>query len=196
MLGCHDTMICGCAMSKAFTKEASEDEGLSLQPEMPFGVKNYITPAGYQHLQTELLQLLDVARPRALQGDSAEDIGNTVGNTDLPAADGQHQLSLLEIDQRIHYLQTRLETAEVVDPGVHDGDEQIFFGATVTYQHEAGERQTVTIVGLDEIDPAQGRISWLSPVAHTLLGASEGDTVLLESPAGDENLEILAVHYP
>ena len=179
-------------MNKAFTKETSEDEGLSLQPEMPFGVRNYITPAGYQHLQVELLQLLDVARPRALQGDSADDLGTA----DLQASGDQHQLLLREIDQRIHYLQTRLETAEVVDPGVHAGGEQIFFGATVTYQNEAGERQTVTIVGLDEIDPAQGRISWLSPVADTLLGASEGDTVLLESPAGDENLEILAVRYP
>lgn len=192
MLVCIDTMIFGCTMNKAFTKEASEDEGLSLQPEMPFGVRNYITPAGYQHLQAELLQLLDVARPRALQGDSADDLGST----DLQAAGGQHQLSLREIDQRIHYLQTRLETAEVVDPGVHVGDEQIFFGATVTYQNESGDRQTVTIVGLDEIDPAQGRISWLSPVADILLGASKGDTVLLESPASDENLEILAVRYP
>jgi transcription elongation factor GreB len=175
-------------MNKAFTKEESEDEGLSLQPDMPYGVRNYITPAGYQHLQNELLQLLDVARPRALQADTAD-------NPDAESAGSQPQPTLREIEQRIHYLQTRLETAEVVDPAIHAGEEQIFFGAIVTYQNESAEQQTVTIVGLDEIDPAHGRISWLSPVARALLGACEGDTVLLESPAGDENLEILAVRY-
>lgn len=174
-------------MNKAFVKETSDDDTLPLLPEMPVGVRNYITPAGYQHLQDELQQLTDVARPDALQDE---------GNDTAAPSNERHDRPLREVDQRIHYLQARLETAEIVDPSVHAGGEQIFFGATVTYQNATGELQTVTIVGLDEIDPAHGRISWLSPVAQTLLNAYTGDVVMLESPAGDEELTILDVRYP
>ncbi len=172
-------------MNKAFVKETGDDEPLSALPEMPTGVKNYITPAGYRHLQTELLHLTESLRV-AMTGDEEASV-QTLEPTERYAR---------EIEQRIYYLQTRLDTAEIVDPAVHAGEEQIFFGATVTYQHESGEQQSVTIVGLDELDPANGKISWLSPVAQTLLNAFEGDKVTLESPVGDEKLQILAVRYP
>jgi transcription elongation factor GreB len=172
-------------MNKAFVKETNDDDAVSPMPEMPVGVRNYITPDGYRKLQTELQHLLDVARPASLQADPE--------NTGVEST---QEVSLREIDARIHYLQTRLETAEIVDASVHEEEEQIFFGATVEYGNAAGERHQVTIVGLDELDPAQGRISWLSPLAQSLLGAHEGDAVLLETPAGDEELQVLTVHYP
>ncbi|MBF8178170.1 GreA/GreB family elongation factor [Herminiimonas contaminans] len=172
-------------MNKAFVKETNDDDAVSPMPEMPVGVRNYITPDGYHALQTELQHLLDVARPAALQADAE--------SADMESAP---EASLREIDTRIHYLQTRLETAEIVDASVHADGDQIFFGATVEYDNAAGERHRVTIVGLDELDPAQGRISWLSPLAQSLLGAHEGDAVSLETPAGDEELQVLTVRYP
>ncbi|ABR90284.1 transcription elongation factor GreB [Janthinobacterium sp. Marseille] len=172
-------------MNKAFVKETNDDDVLPLVPEMPVGVRNYITPDGYRHLQQELQQLLDVARPAAMQMDAA----------DTAMASAQ-EASLREIEQRIHYLQTRVESAEVVDASVHADGDRIFFGASVDYENTAGETHTATIVGLDELDPAQGRISWLSPLAQSLLGAEEGDTVLLQTPAGPEELHVLTVRYP
>lgn len=174
-------------MNKAFVKEMGAEDALDMTPEMPAGVKNYITPAGYRRLEDELRQLLDT---RSIQSEIVPaDLGNDVQEKQLEAEDQRNH------DQRIHYLQARLETAEIVDLAMHVGNDRIFFGATVTYEHEDGEQRTVTIVGLDELDPAHGLISWLSPVAQTLLKSSEGDSVILESPAGDEKLTILDVQY-
>jgi transcription elongation factor GreB len=72
----------------------------------------------------------------------------------------------------------------------------VFFGATVKYANQAGETHTVTIVGIDEAQPLAGRISWISPVARALNKAKVGDTVILHTPAGNDALDILAVHYP
>lgn len=176
-------------MNKAFVKDAGDDNALPLLPEMPTGVRNYITPAGHRRLQSELSQLIDSARPDVAQREDRDS-----GTDPLPT--DQAERALREIEQRIRYLQARLETAEIVDPGVHAGGDQVFFGATVIYRNERGEQHSVTIVGLDELDPANGKISWLSPVAQTLLKAHVGDSVLLDSPAGAEKLHILAVHYP
>jgi transcription elongation factor GreB len=175
-------------MNKAFVKETGDDDALSLQPEMPLDVKNYITPEGYQRLQNELRELVEVTRANILQ--------NEQDGADEASLEFDPERTLREIDQRIHYLQTRLESAEIVDPSVHVDGDQVFFGASVTYKNEIGEQHTVTIVGLDELDPAHGKISWLAPLAQTLLGTHEGDTVLLESPAGTEKLQIMDVRYP
>ena len=94
------------------------------------------------------------------------------------------------------FLTKRLDLAEVVDPSVHHGSDQVFFGATVTYANQAGEQLTVTIVGIDELDPLNGKISWISPVARALTKAREGDSVALKTPAGMQELEILKVEYP
>lgn len=173
-------------MNKAFVKE-SDDEPLSTLPEMPTGVRNYITPAGYRHMQTELQHGLESLSLATATDKGEREQGLNVASPALQAR---------EIEQRIHYLQTRLETAEIVDPAVHVGQQQIFFGASVTYQNQQDEQHTVTIVGLDEIDPSKGKIGWLSPVAQALLNASEGDSVKLETPAGAEELQILTVRYP
>jgi len=182
-------------MNKAFVKESddADDELEAALPEIPPGAKNYITPAGYQRIKNELLHLIDVERPEVVRivhwaasnGDRSENGDYIYGKR-----------RLREIDRRIRFLTKRLDLAEVVDPSVHRGNDQIFFGATVTYENQAGEQRTVTIVGIDELDPLNGKISWISPVARTLTKAREGDVVALTTPAGLEELEILKVEYP
>lgn len=103
---------------------------------------------------------------------------------------------LREIDRRIRFLTKRMDLAEVVDPAIHHGSDQVFFGATVTYLNRQGVEQTIRIVGIDEIDPLNGKISWVSPVARALTKSREGDVVTLSTPSGLDELEIIAVEYP
>lgn len=154
---------------------------------------NYLTPAGHQSLKDEFQHLMNTARPEVVQIVSwAASNGDRSENGDYIY--GKRRLR--EIDRRIRFLTKRLELAKVVDPSIHHGNTQIFFGATVTYENQAGEEHTVTIVGVDEIDPLQGKISWISPVARALTKAHEGDSVMLETPAGQEELYIIKVSYP
>jgi transcription elongation factor GreB len=180
-------------MSKAFTKETDgDDEELVLAP-IPPGGKNYITPQGYARLRGELLELIDVERPKMVEvvhwaasnGDRSENGDYLYGKK-----------RLREIDRRIRFLTKRLEIAEVVDPALHAGRDQIFFGATVTYLEDGETEREVTILGIDEADSAQGQISWISPVARALLKARVGDEVQLPTPGGLRALEIVAVRYP
>ena len=103
---------------------------------------------------------------------------------------------LREIDRRIRFLTKRLEHAEVADPCVHHGSDQVFFGATVTYANARGEERTVTIKGIDESNSLAGEVSWISPIARALLKAREGDEVRLVTPAGVEAIEVVRVRYP
>lgn len=183
------------AMNKAFVKESDEadDELEASLPQIPAGARNYITPAGYHRIRAELLHLIDVERPEVVQivhwaasnGDRSENGDYIYGKR-----------RLREIDRRIRFLTKRLDLAEVVDPSQHHGGDQVFFGATVTYANQAGEEHTVTIVGIDELDPLNGKISWISPVARALTKAHEGEVVTLKTPAGMDQLEILKVEYP
>ena len=179
-------------MSKAFTKETDgEDDEVDLSP-LPVAGKNYITPQGYARMRTELLELIDVERPKVVEivhwaasnGDRSENGDYIYGKK-----------RLREIDRRIRFLTQRLEIAEVVDPAVHAGSEQIFFGATVVYVDDLGEQRTVTIMGTDEADSSKAQVSWISPVARALLKAKVGDEVSLNSPAGTRTLEVLDVYY-
>jgi transcription elongation factor GreB len=180
-------------MNKAFVKETDDDEQEYALPEIPSGVKNYITPEGHRRLKDELLQLIDADRPEVVRVVSwAASNGDRSENGDYIY--GKRRLR--EIDRRIRFLIKRLDVAEVFDPSVHHGSDQVFFGATVTCERESGEQQTVTIVGVDEFDPLQGKISWVSPMARALTKAHEGDTVTLKTPAGFEALQILEVNYP
>jgi transcription elongation factor GreB len=183
------------AMNKAFVKESTEDDddGDIPLPDIPAGAKNYITPAGYQRLKDELLQLIDVDRPEVVRivhwaasnGDRSENGDYIYGKR-----------RLREIDRRIRFLTKRLDLAAVVDPSVHHGSDQVFFGATVTYRNQAGVEHTITILGIDELDPLNGKISWIAPVSRALTKAREGDVVSLNTPAGIEELEIVTVDYP
>jgi transcription elongation factor GreB len=181
-------------MSKAFTRETeSDDDDEPGLPPLPAGGKNYITPAGYARLRAELLELIDNERPRIVEivhwaasnGDRSENGDYLYGKK-----------RLREIDRRIRFLTQRLEIAEVTDPSVHHGSDQVFFGATVTYVDEQGLERTVTIMGIDEADSLQGQVSWISPISRALLKAREGDVVRLVTPQGAQEVEVLAVRYP
>jgi transcription elongation factor GreB len=178
-------------MSKAFVKEgddAPEEEAAAPKPP-PFG-KNYMTPAGYARLEAELRHLVEAERPEVVKTVAwAASLGDRSENADYIY--GKRRLR--EIDRRVRFLIKRLESAQVVHSAGRDTD-QVFFGATVRLKGSSGEK-AVTIVGVDEVDPAHGRVSWVSPIAKALLKAREGDTVTLRSPSGEEQLEILEVTY-
>jgi transcription elongation factor GreB len=180
-------------MSKAFTREIdTDDEELELSPQLPAGMKNYITPGGYRKLQEELDHLWKVERPAlvktitwaASNGDRSENGDYIYGKK-----------RLREIDRRVRFLRKRLELAEVVDPAQRGNCNQVFFGATVTVCDANGCENTYSIVGVDEADVAGGRISWVSPLARTLLKLSEGDIATLRTPTGVNELEVVNVMY-
>jgi len=179
-------------MSKAFVKESDDQDDDELDSPQIAGVRNYITPAGHRRLKDELLQLLNTERPEVVRTVSwAASNGDRSENGDYIYG----KKRLREIDRRIRFLTKRLDVAEVVDPAAREPTDQIFFGATVRYSTENGSENCVTIVGIDEVDPAQGYVSWISPIAGALLKAYAGDTVTLRTPAGTETLEILDVSY-
>ncbi|HSQ71470.1 MAG TPA: transcription elongation factor GreB [Rubrivivax sp.] len=185
-------------MNKAFVREDAasadaEDEDAPALPPLPAGARNYLTPQGWRRLRGELMTLLDVERPKIVEVVSwAAKNGDRSENGDYLYG----KKRLREIDRRIRFLTKRLDIAEIADPTVHHGTDQVFFGATVTYANAAGEERTVTIKGIDEADSLQGEVSWISPVARALLKAHEGDEVQLVSPGGVEKIEIVAVRYP
>src|SRR5690348_17791576 len=158
-------------MSKAFTKETDgdEDDEVSLPP-LAKGAKNYITPAGYARLRAELLDLIDNERPKVVEAVHwAASNGDRSENGDYLYG----KKRLREIDRRIRFLSKRLESAEIVDPARQTRRDQVFFGATVIYAASDGAEKTVTIVGIDEVDPDRFRVSWISPIARALLKAHE-----------------------
>jgi len=182
-------------MSKAFTKESTQDEDdedIAL-PALPQGTRNYMTPEGHARLRAEFMELLDAERPKIVEVVSwAAKNGDRSENGDYLYG----KKRLREIDRRLRFLTKRLDIAEVADPSAHHGSDQIFFGATVTYANSRGEERTITIKGIDESDSLKGEVSWISPIARALLKAREGDEVQLMTPGGIEKLEILEVRYP
>ncbi len=181
-------------MSKAFTKETdSEDDGDIGLPALPVGGKNYITPAGYSRIRLELLDLIDNERPKVV------DVVHWAASNGDRSENGDYiygKRRLREIDRRIRFLTKRLEIAEISDPSVHFGSDQVFFGATVTYEEENGLQRTVTILGIDEADNLRQQVTWVSPVARSMLRAQVGDVVRLTSPSGSQDIEIIRVDYP
>ncbi len=183
-------------MSKAFTKESDgdgpEDDLDDIPDEIPFGQKNLMTPTGYETLRVELDWLLRDERPRI-----TEIVSWAAGNGDR-SENGDYLYNkkrLREIDRRIRYLTKRLESAEVVDPRLQQGIEQVFFGATVTYVREDNTELTVHLVGVDEADLDKGKINWLSPVARALLKSRAGDEVEVRVEGKKEFIEVLDVQY-
>lgn len=179
-------------MSKAFTRESDDADEPAVAPATVASVKNYITRPGYDRLRNELFALIDVERPKMVEivhwaasnGDRSENGDYIYGKK-----------RLREIDRRIRFLTKRLELAEIVDPSVHKGSDQVFFGATVTCAKVSGDLFTVTILGVDEAESAQSEVTWISPVARALLKSRVGDEVQLITPAGSELLEVIAVVY-
>jgi transcription elongation factor GreB len=184
-------------MSKAFVRddaqaEDDESDAGAAQPTLPSGSRNYITPGGHARMREELMRLLDVERPEVVRVVSwAASNGDRSENGDYLYG----KKRLREIDRRIRFLTKRLEVAEIVDPEARVGTRQAFFGATVTFLRDGLAEETVTIVGVDEVDPARRRISWVSPVGRALLKSQEGDLIRIALPEGTSELEVLDVRY-
>jgi transcription elongation factor GreB len=180
-------------MSKAFTKETDGDEDdLDEAEALPANVKNYMTPGGFATLREELRHLMRVERPKVV-----EVVSWAAGNGDR-SENGDYiygKKRLREIDRRVRYLTKRLESAEVVDPALQKNRDQVFFGATVTYVRQDDSEHKVTLVGVDEAELSNGKISWLSPIAKALLKARVGDAIDVRTPAGVDTLEVLSIHY-
>jgi transcription elongation factor GreB len=157
-------------MSKAFTKDndGAPEEEVAIVHELPLNARNYVTPRGMSRLKEELRELTEIQKPE-VAGHLSE------------AAAASHDLELpplkkrlREINGRIHYLNERIRNAQVIDPAARrSNSERVFFGATVCFANSKGEQRTVRIVGVDEADPSRGDISFISPLAKALLGASE-----------------------
>ncbi|HEX3499224.1 MAG TPA: transcription elongation factor GreB [Stellaceae bacterium] len=172
--------------------QAANSETDDAQSVLPDGVKNYMTPQGFEQLRDELHRLMRVERPKivdvvswaAANGDRSENGDYIYGKR-----------RLREIDRRIRFLTKRLESSEIVDPAQQRNRDQVFFGATVTYRSLLGSEHTITIVGVDEADLARGQVSWISPIARAMRRAREGDVVDLRTPAGPERIEVLSIRY-
>lgn len=170
--------------------DSDEEEESSGQNVAPSG-KNYITPTGADKLKAELKHLLYTERPdlvkvvawAASNGDRSENADYIYGKR-----------RLREIDRRMRFLQKRLDAAVIVDPREQKGD-KVLFGATVTVENQEGKSKTFQIVGVDETNPSEGRISWISPLGKALLQADLGEVVTLQTPKGEEELEIVKVEY-
>src|SRR5688572_15076432 len=158
---------------------------------MTDAVKNYITPGGFRRMRDELTHLWKEERPQlvttvawaASNGDRSENGDYIYGKK-----------KLREIDRRIRFLSKRLDSAMVID-NAGRADQHVHFGATVTIENQNGDEREVTIVGVDELDSGDARISWRSPLARALLTAAVGDTVLVHAPRGIERVQIVAVRY-
>jgi transcription elongation factor GreB len=185
-------------MSRAFTKESDhEDDDLEVEEStpQPAGVKNYITPGGFQRLRDELRFLLTRERPAVTKVVAwAASNGDRSENADYQ----YNKRRLRQIDRRIRFLGKRIDAALVVDPEAPRQGRaaaQVFFGATVRYATAAGTERSVCIVGTDEVDLDRHHISWVSPQARALMKSTAGDRVVLHAPGGTESLQILEVRY-
>ncbi len=167
-------------MSKAFTRESDDDAREERRPprrlDLPPGAKNYITSGGARRLRSELAHLSEELRP-----------------TLLNKTDATSELS--RVDARIQQLRDILESVSELNPAATPDPGRVRFGATVTVRRNHGETIAYRIVGADETDIDRGWVSWLSPIAKALLGATVGSRVRFRFPTGQEELEVLAMTY-
>jgi transcription elongation factor GreA len=151
-----------------------------------------MTPRGYKLLQEELKRLTSVERPKIVKEiEAARAHGDISENAEFHAAK-EHQA---HIEARIRLVNDRLGRAQVIDPSGQDG-QRIRFGATVDLEDlESGDRETWQIVGEDEADAKEGRISVTSPIARALLGKEPDNTVRIVVPRGTREVLVLDVRY-
>lgn len=172
-------------MSRAFTKE--DEAGASpLVPRrapLPPGAPNYVTARGLSALRTELDELHALVAKTRNPGDDA-----------LAQQDAARARTLNALAERLAELEARLASAEVV-PVPEPAPDEIRFGATVTVASASGAERTYTIVGVDEADASEGRIAFVAPLARALLGKRAGDSAVVRTPHGDEELEIVRLAY-
>jgi len=166
-------------MSRGFVKEDDSEQAGDVQLERPQSPHpNYVTPTGLRLLQEEAARL-------------AEERSDWVARKNEPLT--AQKLAKIELDLR--YINGRLERAIPVDPTNQPVD-RVLFGAIVTVEDEDGEVREFAIVGEDEADIASNKVSWVSPLARALIGAQVGSTVKWRRPAGDKELEVVAIRYP
>ncbi len=172
-------------MARAFTKESDNEDIDDLLPEpidvLPPGVKNYITPGGAARLRAQLDHLVRKERPAEL---------DRAGPEGEPARKKKQR----QIDRRIRLLGERIANFEVIDPARGNTD-RVSFGASVTVCDEEGIEKTYQICGVDETDPDNGKISWISPIARALQSREVGDEVRLQLPRGTVLLEVVRIQY-
>jgi transcription elongation factor GreB len=154
-------------VSRAFVDESAsesrENDAPELKIPLPPGARNYVTAQGAARLRDELEGLLAIAPPR-----------------------------LREVDRRIEYLSRMRAIMEVVSPPKEEPD-RVVFGTTVTVREAGGTERTYRIVGVDESDPAQGWVSWISPIARALVGKKRGEHALVRLPAGEQRVTVVAI---
>ncbi len=165
-------------MNRAFVKEPDGDQVINELPDRVHSPHvNYVTPAGLRQLQERIDGIL--SRWKIISGAVSE----------------EKKKQLMLIDRDLRYYEERIRRAVLIDPGDQPKDE-VHFGAVVEVETPEGRRMTVAIVGEDEADAAQGKISWVSPLAHALSEARVGDAVVWKRPAGEVELTIVAIRYP
>ena len=173
-------------MSRAFVDEDAVsrrgEEVAPLKLPLPSGARNYMTPAGAARMSTALRKLQLERRPALAVAAAAE-----------PSPGPAHR-ALGECDNRIAYLSRMQALLEVVDPAAQQSD-RVRFGATVTVRMPTDGERRMRIVGVDEVAPGSGNVSWISPMARALMGARVGDTVRCELPSGPAPIEVLSIEY-
>jgi len=163
-------------MSRAFVKEPDEGVPAEVLPERQISEHtNYVTPFGLAQLEAKVGEL-ETRRLELLDQDDPEN-------------------ELDYVDRDLRYYTTRLESAVPVDMA-RQPRRKVAFGAAVTVTQSGGERRTFTIVGEDEADLREGKISYVSPLAEALLDARVGKKVLWRRPAGDLELTVEEIDYP
>ena len=162
-------------MSRAFVKEPDGDMAGDEQLDLPQSPHpNYVTPAGLKELETRLAEL-ENRRQRLSASDDLAD-----------------KLPLAQVDRDIRYLKGRIDCAIPVDV-VGQPDGVVCFGALVGVAYETGSVMEYVIVGEDEADAQNGKVSWVSPLARALLGARIGDVVNWKRPSGDVELDVVSI---
>jgi len=173
-------------------KKNLENHSTIRETGVPINSKTYMTPVGYSSLKNELNDLVQKERPAVVETVSwAASNGDRSENGDYIYG----KKRLREIDRRIRYLSKRLENAQIVNLELQKGQKKIFFGATVIYKQQDGIIRTISIVGIDEADMANHKISYISPVAKALMKSEVGDIVAVNTPQGHYTLEILEIKY-
>jgi transcription elongation GreA/GreB family factor len=166
-------------MSRAFVKESDDDLVAGELPERPLPLHpNYVTAKGLEMLQGRVRELTE--RHEQLKRESDEN--------------SESRQKLREVDRDLRYFRAQLERAAIVDT-VNQPRERVHFGAVVSIEDEDGSPHEFTIVGDDEADVAQGKISWASPLARAMIGAKIGDTVVWRRPAGETQVCIVDIRY-
>ncbi len=166
-------------MSRGFVKEDDQEEIPMVSPRayLPEGVNNYVTQTGMDELLAEREKLLN------------EKESLTTNN------ENEKRIAINHINARLNLLNARIDTAMVITPNEQSVDE-VMFGATVTINRiGTTNNRTFRIVGVDEADIANGKISFLSPIAQALMNRKAGERVIINQAGREIEFEILSIEY-